>query len=1197
MNNRILYSIALLSTFFLSPFLTRAQNFKSNPGVSSWQKAADSIRTARIQYADSLKKTRQHFQDSMRIARQARIDSLNNAQKRRSDSLKAIQAYRNSRHYKDSVAVVRQHRQDSILAARNHIIDSTKKVRQNYTDSIVAVRKHTLDSLKQVRQLYSDSLHAYFDSVRVARAQALEKLKAEREKRSDSLAVIRAYRNSKAFKDSLSLVRKQRQDSLIVVRKQHTDSIRAVQKAYTDSLITVRKAYSDSLKAAIDSMRVVRQHTIDSLTTVRKARADSLAKVRAARDEEREKASKEKEKKQALALEIKIQKKQNNYSNKKMLKKKWNLPRKVVQNTFTRYNYYYNADLKMQEARANMLRSRQDNYDSLLRLFPFDPNVDSSKLASDMDTIIKKASVGIQIHDPRSKWQDDLFLLVGQAYYYKADYKNAGAAFKQIIVTDEKQKKKDKKKNKKQAKDKEQETFSVPEKKGIVGMLKHIPAKNEAMLWLARTFVQSGEEGQAQTLLDLLRNEVNFPHKMKGKLALEQAFINLNNQDDKNALQSLSIVAKDDQIADWQRQRAGFIVGQLYERNGQLDSANHYFQKVVALHPPIQMDFYARKNIAFNELSKAGEESKSVQMLEGLAKDGKYKPFYDQIYYGIALAEQNAGNSEKAMKDFRKSLSFGKNNPKQMGLTYTKIGDAHYQEKAYVSAKGAYDSAAVLLKVYPDLTEYQRSSLRGTSLAKIVGPASMVARADSLIYLASLTEKEQRSIIRKYIRQLEKSREDSLFLAQNSATTGNSTGTLFSGATSQSWYFANSSLVSSGEMEFKQKWGNRKLTDNWRLGSNNFAGNNTTGNSNTTEQGDTDVNSGLPDEEALYAVIPHSSEALKVMKDTLEESLFLLGKGYYTYLEDFNNAVNTFDTLDKKFPSNPYQAEVLYLRYLMAMRTNDLTAAKGYQQALSYKFPESDWAQMLQTANREPIGESKTNDQSIDVYYNSTYNMLMQKQYALVLDRTKDYASKFPAPGSYANKFKILEAVAYAGSGSGQKADSILSAFVKQNPDDELTPWAKDVLNYLHHAENSSAAIPETSKTDNNAAGQKQVSANFTYNPSEPHYIIVSAPADMRIFALKSGLRDFNLMRAGSENISISMTTLNPDHNLIICQTFKNKAAAESYYKDILKNNKLFREYPQKEYHLLLISESNYSMMINERGIEGYLAFYKKYYQ
>lgn len=1189
----VMFLLLLLS------FSAYAQTRNTDSLIQARRHIIDSTQKARQHNIDSMRQARQQYLDSMKVARQQRLDSMRQAQQARTDSLKAIQAYRKSNRYKDSVAAVRQHVQDSISAQRKHILDSTKLARQQYTDSLVAARKHVIDSMKEARILYLDSLHAHLDSVKVARAQALALLKAERQRRSDSLAAIRAYRKSDRYKDSLAVIRQQRRDSLIAVRKHYTDSVRTVQKAYTDSLIAVRKQYNDSLRAAMDSMRVVRQQMIDSMAAERKVRADSLAKVRAEREAERDKKKKEQEEKKSLAFEMKIKEKHEKYSNKKMLKKKWSLPRRITQNTFTRYNYYYNANLKMEEAHENMLRSNQDNYDTLLRLFPFDPNVDSAKLASDMDSVLLKAATGIQIHDPRSKWQDDLYLLVGEAYYYKADYENAGAAFKQIIVTDEKQRKqKAKKHNKSNGRnDNKQQAFSVASKKGIAGILEHQPAKNEAMLWLARVLVQNDKEGQAQSLLDLLRNDANFPDKMKGRLALEQAFIDLKRLDYKNAIPSLKIVSADDNLPKWQRQRAGFMIGQLYNNDRQADSANKYFREMLALHPPIQMDFYARKQIAFNDISSNGSSEKSVALLSSLAKDGKYKPFYDQIYYGLALAAEKSGEVEEAMANFRKSLSYGQNNPKQMGLTYAAMADGLYAQRAYLPAKNAYDSAAIMLANFQDMPEYKKAVLRGSSLARIAGPAQTVAQQDSLLRLSAMSEGEQRSFIRKYIRQLEKARQDSLFLAQNGQVQPAGLNTMSMTQPTSTWYFSNSSRVNSGKIAFQQKWGGRKLADNWRLSSSQF--NNATANGATDEADNEADELGLPDEEALYAAIPHTAEQIQSAKEILEEALFNLGKDYYTYLEDFDNAQSTFDTLDLKFPENEHQAEVLYLRYLMAMRNSKAAEAEGYWQQLARRFPDSEWTKLLGNSRKAEQGETITQQpsdsakQPIDGYYDESYKMLLDKQYALVLDRAESLPTLYPDAGVYAKRFSLLKAVALVGSGQYKSADSLLDQFIAQNAQDTLSQWAKDIKKYIQNHYSQPQSGQNTPDSGNTAA---PVVADFTFNDKSAHLIIVVAPADMRIFALKSGLRDFNMMRAGSDNISVSMTTLDKNDNMVLIQQFNNLQEAKKYYQDILKSKELFKEYTPKDYHLLLISRTNYNLLTREKNLDKYLIFYGEHY-
>src|SRR5690242_2743841 len=55
----------------------------------------------------------------------------------------------------------------------------------------------------------------------------------------------------------------------------------------------------------------------------------------------------------------------------KMAEKRWTIKRKLVQNTVTRYNYYYHAKLKLEGVLKGINTQRQDNYNVLLPFYPF----------------------------------------------------------------------------------------------------------------------------------------------------------------------------------------------------------------------------------------------------------------------------------------------------------------------------------------------------------------------------------------------------------------------------------------------------------------------------------------------------------------------------------------------------------------------------------------------------------------------------------------------------------------------------------------------------------------------------------------------------------------------------------------------------------------------------------------------------------
>ncbi|KAA5536965.1 tetratricopeptide repeat protein [Taibaiella lutea] len=1140
--------------------------------------------------------------DSAAVAQKRITDSIAKANKQKADSLRFIRNYKESKHYKDSVEYARQARFADQAAERKRI-----------SDSITAKRKYIADSTMMARKRYSDSIKNYNDSVKLARARIMEEQRVLRQRRTDSLAAEKKYKESKRYKDSVEAVRAKRKADLVKVRKHYTDSVKTVQRNRSDSVLAARKVYNDSLKTALNAAKEIRTKQLDSLKAYRAARADSLSKVRQARAELRKQKSieksKEAEKKHNLALELKIKKKQAAYDNQKMRKKKWTVPRQIIQNTFTRYNYYFNANKKMEEAEDNMVRSHVNNYDSLIALFPFDPDVDSNKLKSDMDTIIRKAALGIQIHDPRAKWQDDLYLLLGQAYYYKGDYRNAGAAFKTIVSQAEEDKKEElKKKGNSKADKSKPSTFSDPEKTGIAGALEHKSAKNEALLWLARVLTQSGKEGQAQTVLDLLRNDANFPPRLNGKLALEQAFIDLYRDDYTKASQSLAIVAVDKEQPNWLRLRAAFLNAQIQQSQLNYAESNKYYNIALGLNSTLEMEFYAKKNIAVNNINNGSGTYTADNLLEKMSKDTKFKPYYDQIYFAMGKAALKNKQSDAALGYFEKSVQESKSNKKQKGLSFAALGDEYYVRSNYSSAKFAYDSAAMFLTPAEDPV-YSIAQKRAQALDLVAYPGNVVKTQDSLLRMSYLTEKEQRRIIHDYVKDLEKRMRDSLYLAQNQPNNVIAPPPGMSGQKTVTWYFANPNLMRQGENDFKQKWGNRTLKDNWRISSSNvFVIDNTSDNANGEEE-QNDLN--LPNEDTLYAAIPHSQKEIDLANSQLSQGYFDLGKAYYTNLEDYEKAVGTFDTLDKRYPDHKNMAEEIYIRYIISMRQNSPTKAAAYNKELQQKFPDSDWGRLLSGQSQESESNpfpnvTNTNQQTISNFYDETYGLLMQRQYNEVLTRIKDADENYKNQGNFRKKFTLMKAVAIAGNGNYPEADTMLKQFISSNPNDSLVSWANTILAYMkQHPDLSNAPkiIPKDSTGSVNQASQSPDSTGnanalvYQYNPATEHYVIIAAPSSAKFSGLRSGLSDYNLMKASRESISVTVSTLDASRSLIVCKSFTNASEAKKYINEIKSVNVLFREFSPNEYDIMVISADNFPKLFIKKDYGVYKAFYLKNYR
>lgn len=1141
----------------------------------------DSVAAERARILDSTRTAQQRYFDSMRTAREAKMDSAKTARQRVADSLAVIREYRTSKRYKDSVAAVRQARLDSIQLARQVRLDSIKAERQRVTDSIVAVRKAYTDSIKAVQK-----------------------------KRSDSLAAIREYRESKRYKDSVAVVRKMRSDSLKAVRTAYNDSVAAERKRVNDSAAAVRKAYTDSLTAS-------RQAYSDSLKDARKVRTDSLAKLKEKREKDKTVRAKNREEKAMLALELKIKKKREAYNNEQMLKKRWGFPRSVFQNTFTRFNYYFNADQKMDEALDNMQRFRRENYDSLLALFPFNPDRDSAVLAPDMDSIIQKASLGIQIHDPRTKWGDDLYLLLGQAYYYKGDYKNAGDAFKYIVSL------RDKKKKKKRSDSKS--SVVQEEKSGIGKLLSHQSVHNEGILWLSRVLTQQNKGADAESILDLVETDPNFPGSLTGRIALEKSFIRLNQHDYRGAIEPLDVVAKDKQLPDWVRMRAAYISGQLHQQYENYTASAESFDRVLDMHPNIEMDFYAKKNMATSLMLAGGEQEDAIAMLEKILKDGKYSQYYEQVYYLLGRLSINGGSTEEAIAYLRKGIDAPKTTPGQKAVSFATLGDIFYDLKRYQDAKNSYDSASVYMNEAPESNLMNTALRRSVALGKLTGPLDTIRHNDSLLHLATLDEREQRSVIRKYIKLLEDRRADSIFQAENAGLTaamknaGNNNNTNKNNYTN--WYFSNPALMQKGYNEFKQKWGNRPLADNWRRSSaGGFARDNQGGDGD--EETGMDAN-GIPTEETLMAAIPKDAESKEKVLADIRKAYVSAANAYVQDLEDYPPALQLLDTLDLRFPKHEYDAEVLYLRYLVALKQNRYDDAGKYSAQLLSEHPDSKWAKLVKPTED---GQGLDTGEGVVAHYDKTYNLLLDHEYEATIPMAREGREKYNVP-VYNERFHLIETIALAMLGEFAGADSLLSAFMARHtdPNDSLRRWAEAVQRYIQDNKSKLPVAPPQGATaagggatdataagggvtDATAAGTVQAPTTpatdgtvgavaYQYDPNEEHLVIFSFKnMEQRTKGVQVAIEDFNKFKFGSLQLQTNINMLNATDGVISVKSFTNRNQAVIYQNSLKKTSQIFREYKAGEYEVMMISSSNFNKLMAGKDLQGYIRFYKSKY-
>lgn len=717
----------------------------------------------------------------------------------------------------------------------------------------------------------------------------------------------------------------------------------------------------------------------------------------------------------------------------KMAEKKFTWNRKLMQNLVTRYNYYYNAKMKLDGVVKTIARQGLDNYNDLLPFYPYSLQ-DQGLNANDLDSVILKASVAIQIHDPRGKWIDDCYLLIGRAYFYKSDWENARKTFQFMNLAFVPKKKTDYN-TVVGATENDQISIATKEKrKGIFGKYKHKKARNDAFLWNARTLLEEKEYDEVQSLLNVLATDPNFPRRLDGDLAEVRAYAHYKQGRYAETINPLREAIGQSRNRET-RARMSYILGQLYARQLQPDSAMDMFRKVIRQKPDPMMDFQARVQIArLNVEGGKGTLEQSLAALRSMLKKERFIPFRDAIYYTMADITAPT-DQEAALNYLQLSLKQPSDNTVQKTLTFKAIADIYYSQRKYQLARNFYDSTASVMT--PGFGDSAVVSVRKTVLADVADRVTAIQREDSLQRIAAMPETARQAFLEQMAANIRKAFEDEKKKAQQEAEDNNDNNNdnntalammnnQFAGNGGRSngpreeegdWYFYNASSKSSGFSEFKRRWGNRQAGDNWRRSKQstvNFANNQLSTDQVsdsllTGPEGEKTVSPDSVSAQTLASGLPLTPEKLEASRTTQMDAWFDLGKLYHDKLDDTQLAIEAYDSLLFKFPDHPRKPEVLYSLYVWHSSLKDHTAqANVYKDQLMSQYGNTNFANIIKFGALKDVDADRK--KLISTAYDSAYTAYQSGNYALALERKRQADSTFGF-NFLAPKFDLLEAM------------------------------------------------------------------------------------------------------------------------------------------------------------------------------------------
>ena len=658
---------------------------------------------------------------------------------------------------------------------------------------------------------------------------------------------------------------------------------------------------------------------------------------------------------------------------------KFTAPKRFYNDLVSRFNYYFNANTKLNTIIDSAKSLHKDDYTQLLSFYNY--TLDQTAMGQ-IDTIIYKCTAGILLHDLRSDWVDKLYLLMGKAYLYRKDFDSAATVFQYINYAFA-------------AKDNGYDipigsnasntngifTIATRENKSLwKRMMSFPPSRNESFIWQARTYIEQDLLIEAGSLLELIRTDPNFPPRLENDVN-ELIAYNLYKQQQYDGSADHLLKALGNAANGLEKARWEYLAAQMYEKAGKDSQAIVQFEKSIQHTSDPLMEVYARLNVV--SLAAGRQENalqKNLDELLKMARRDKYETNRDIIYYAAAQLELKRKNYAAAQALLLKSIKSSVSNPEQKQKSFLLLGDMNYTRKEYGYSYHFYDSIQIPLLKEIDA---QRVTERKPALQIISGNQDIISRQDSLQKISLLPEEERLALVKKLLKQLRKEKglkdqgNDPLSFG-NTLNSGSTPAVDLFGSNMSEFYFLNTSIKAKGLGDFKSKWGNRPNVDNWRRQTavNNALTTAATANPNDkktmgapTKEENKDVTM-----ESLTKDIPLTPAQKDSSNNAIKKALLGNALAFQNMLEDFPSAIEAYEELLRRFPESAEAEPSLFNLVYCYKKNGQQGKADSVSNILKTSFANGKFAAKL---NNNAVAKADKKTDPAEKRYADIYNLFI----------------------------------------------------------------------------------------------------------------------------------------------------------------------------------------------------------------------------
>lgn len=851
----------------------------------------------------------------------------------------------------------------------------------------------------------------------------------------------------------------------------------------------------------------------------------------------------------------------------------------------TRYNVFFNAQDSYNESLNSIYENHKDNWHSLLPLYPNSRDANDTiqkSLGGPFDRVVDKTTKAIQEHSISSKpkrdrdkmssqqyrdWLrqnefnpfiDQAWLLMGKAHVQNGDYMEAISVFANTI-----------------------RLFSYD-----------MDVVSESQIWLIRAYSEIGWYTDAEVLIDGLMAR-GLPQQLEADFLGAHTHLLIKQEKYEDAIPFLNAAISTERNTV-QRRRMQFLLGQLYAQLGSNSQAYDSFEKVKGLNTPYE----ASLNAMIAQSRVASDNKRIIDDLKKQTKRVNNDNYLDQIFGAIGDYYYLNRDTINAVDNYLKAELNSISNGVYKSLAQEKLGWIYYNRKDYISSGKRYVEA---VGQFPKShIKYKEVLHRAEVLNDLMPHLVSLHEQDSLQHLANLPQGEQLKIVNAHIshlKRLERDESTRAFVEQLQSAApsdGLPIPIPIQGNQVTTFYFYNPQLVSRGINEFKNRWGNIKLEDNWRI-------------SNSTTMPDFVYDSSIevnanPETYSKELVIfspeywlqqlPTTPEAISASNSIIESSLYEIGKIAKNRLYDFDLAINSYSRLYNDFSESQLRVDAAYNLYMIYRQANDINKANIYRSEIISSFPHSDYAVMMTDPEYEAMMSN----------YAFMENALYQEAYqaykngnAMIVHNSYNKANRLFANSTLMPKFSLLHSLAYAMDGDIDSLQVGLEHLVSKYKESEETELAHNILSGLKEGRELVANASVVSDMDwisgivslSSRRHSEDYITEFDDNQTQPHTLLL-------IFDDKMQSRNELLFAVANHNFSTyqlrAFSTSFMEIGDVSALGIKSFSSFDEtkLYSERLSSDSYFKESISDSLSTIAISDANLTLLLSSKSIDQY---------